>query len=522
MKRRSFLQTTTTAAVSLPLALNGLQIGAFPKSALFQFLNPDSDRVLVLIQLNGGNDGLHTLVPLDQYDKLANVRQNIILPESSLLPITDTAALHPVMGGMQELWDQGKLSALQSVGYPNQNRSHFRSMDIWHTASEADEYLSTGWLGRYLDTRHPGYPDDYPNADHPDPLAITIGSLVSETCQGSAVNFSMALTNPFDLGQLLTGGDDTVPNTPYGEELTFLRDMIAQTNAYTDVITEAANQGANSSSLYDDNNPLAQQLKTIALLISGGLKTKIYIASIGGFDTHANQVVDGEPTQGEHAVLLQSVSDAVRAFQDDLANQGLEERVLGMTYSEFGRQIASNFSFGTDHGTAAPMFFFGSCVNPGIIGDNPEVPDQVEPQEGVPMQYDFRSMYGSVLMDWFDVPESEVKNLLSDAFQYIPIVDPCAITNTENRTPIVEEELEVYNFPNPFREQTTIVFHTANEDVRVSIFNPLGQEMEVIANRRFSTGEHQLYYEARNLPAGNYYVRVQTKDRVRTRMMVKQ
>lgn len=522
MKRRKFIQTTAASAIGLPLMLNGLKVGAYPRSSILDFIDPDSDRVLVLVQLTGGNDGLHTLLPVDQYDKLANARSNIILPENSLIEVEDTVGFHPEMTGMKELYDDARLGIVQSVGYPNQNRSHFRSMDIWTSGSSAEEFVSTGWLGRHFDGFLPNYPDDYPNAEYPDPIAITIGSLVSETCQGTAANFSMALNDPNSLFELASGGDGDVPDSPYGEELSFLRESIAQTNAYTDTIQEAADKGANLSSLYPDDNRLAQQLKTVALLVSGGLKTKVYVVSIGGFDTHANQVDAADPLVGEHAQLLRTVSDAVRAFQDDLKQQGLEERVVGMTFSEFGRQIASNFSYGTDHGTAAPIMLFGSCINPGILGDNPEIPDQVEPQEGVPMQFDFRSVYGSVLMDWFELPESEVKSLLYEDFQYIPVLQPCAVVNTEERQSYFQEDIPSYNYPNPFREQTRIVFESGAEWARVSVFNPLGQEIRVLADRRFPQGEHQLLFEAHGFPPGNYYYRIQMKDRQKTRIMVKQ
>jgi uncharacterized protein (DUF1501 family) len=203
MKRRSFLKTSSV--VSLPLLLNGMPISAYSRSRLFNFLNTETDKVLVLIQLNGGNDGLNTILPLDQYDNLANVRSNIIIPEGSALPIDDVTAFHPNMTGLRDLYLDGKMEIVQSVGYPNQNRSHFRSTDIWTSGSPADEAWNTGWLGRWMDGDHPTFPDAYPNPDFPDPLALTVGSLVSTTCQGSAANFSLAIEDPFSLSQLATG-----------------------------------------------------------------------------------------------------------------------------------------------------------------------------------------------------------------------------------------------------------------------------------------------------------------------------
>ncbi|MCB0640958.1 MAG: DUF1501 domain-containing protein [Phaeodactylibacter sp.] len=506
MKRRKFLQSTATA-VGLPVVLNGMGVSAVRKSQLFNFLNTDNDKVLVLIQLSGGNDGLATVLPLDQYSNLAAARSNILIPESSALLLDDMTGLHPAMTGMKGLYDDAKLAILQAVGYPNQNRSHFRSTDIWTTASPAEEFWTTGWLGRHLDVDHPDFPTGYPNEDDPDPLAITMGTLVSQTCQGIAANYSLALEDPFNLSPLTQGGDDEVPDTYYGDELTFLRQTISQTNAYSEVITTAAENG-NNLAAYPGDNRLAQQLKNVALLISGGLQTKIYVVTLGGFDTHANQTEDGAPLEGDHANLLRTLSDAVAAFQEDLKLLDLQERVVGMTFSEFGRRIRSNDSFGTDHGTAAPLMVFGSCVNPGILGTNPEIPDEVDVQLGVPMQYDFRNVYGSILMDWFELEQSVVQQLLFDDFAYIPIVNGCATTaTTDLEPPATELGLQVY--PNPLRRHATIEFNCAKERVRLSLFDSLGHEVKVLFDKTLTAGKHQVALDAKGLSSGTYFCRLQ-------------
>ena len=213
MKRRSFLKHTGQA-LALPVFLNGLPVSAISRSSLFGNMNSNSDRVLVLIQLNGGNDGLNMVIPVDQYDGLANVRGNILLPQSSLLSLTDTTALHPSMAGVRGLYDQGKLGIVQAVSYPNQDRSHFRSTDIWTSGSPANEFWPTGWLGRYMDSQYANFPDGYPNAQHPHPFAITMGTVVTETCQGTAANFSIAINNPLTLSPILEGEPGSIPNTP--------------------------------------------------------------------------------------------------------------------------------------------------------------------------------------------------------------------------------------------------------------------------------------------------------------------
>ncbi|MFN7119310.1 MAG: DUF1501 domain-containing protein [Saprospiraceae bacterium] len=417
MKRRNFIKSAGTA-MSIPLFLKGMPLAAMPKSSIFNFMDPNSDRVLVIIQMNGGNDGLNMIIPRDQYSGIAAVRSNVMIPENKVLALTDKVGLHPVMPGIKALFEDARLNIVQAAGYPNQNRSHFRSTDIWTSGSPANEFWNTGWLGRYFEKDHADFPENYPNPAYPHPFAITMGSIVSQTCQGTASNFSMTLSDPFNLFPLTQGVGSETPDTPYGRELTFLRTSILQTNAYADSITEAANGGSNKVT-YPANNRLAEQLKNVALLISGGLQTRVYVVSIGGFDTHANQVVGSDTATGDHATLLQQLSEAMAAFQNDLKQLNLEERVLGMTFSEFGRRIRSNESLGTDHGTAAPLLLFGTCVNPAITGDNPDITSDIDGNEGVPMQHDFRDVYGSILKDWFGVEETVVKDLLHPEFRYL-------------------------------------------------------------------------------------------------------
>ena len=518
MKRRQFIKTAGAAA-SAPIFLNGMSLSVLSSPLWLEAVDDESDRVLVLIQLNGGNDGLNTIIPLDQYGKLYNARPNLIIPESSIISVTNKIGFHPRMQGIKSLYDEGKLGIVQSVGYPNQDRSHFRSMEIWSTGSSAEVFKKTGWLGRHLDEQTVGFPQGYPNVQHPHPFAISMGNYVSETCQGAAANYSMTLNDPFTLGQLAEWGGEDPLLTIYDEELSFLRMTIGQTNAYASGIVAAAN-GGNNLATYPDTR-LATELKHVARLIAGGLKTKIYTVSLGGFDTHSNQVASGNAIAGGHANLLESLSQAVRAFQQDLAQLGIEERVVTMTFSEFGRQIRSNASLGTDHGAAAPLMLFGSCINPQVLGQNPQIPDQVAVQEAVPMQYDFRDVYGSVLMDWFGVPENTVKDMLYDNFQYLPIVSRCnsPVTSTGEVEP--HAPIEAYNYPNPFRDWTAIRFISGDEWVRLSIFDALGSEIQVLSNQRFSAGEHELRFDGSRLPAGNYHFRLVMGSRQQAFKMLK-
>ena len=515
MKRRSFLRNASV--LSLPLMLGGSKLAALAQPRLAAAVN-DDDRILVLLQLNGGNDGLNTLIPLDQYSGLAATRSNLLIPESSVLAVSDTAGFHPAMTGVRELYDAGKVSVIQGVGYAGQNRSHFRSTDIWNTGSASDTVETQGWLGRHLDVRFPGYPNAYPTVDNPDPFAIVMGTAVSETCQGSAANFSIALNDIDNVGQLPNFGGTENDGTPYGDELAWLRQTIEQSNQYAAGIQDAAGAGSNLAT-YPEDNELAARLRDVARLISGGLTTKIYIVELGGFDTHANQTVENDPTAGEHAVLLRTLSDAVAAFQADLAALGLEERVLGMTYSEFGRRIRSNASQGTDHGDAAPLFLFGGCVSGGITGENPEIDPAVGIDEGVPYQYDFRNVYGSVLMDWFGVEDATVRNLLLDEFEYVPVLAACRTTSATDFSPLRSAALTVA--PNPSRGQFTVGFRSDAERVRVVLFDGMGRQVRTLTDRTLAAGDHRLTVNTSGLPAGAYFVHLTMAGGVRaTRRVV--
>lgn len=516
MKRRSFLKKST--AFSLPLFLGGFNISAAAAPMMRELVNGD-DKVLILIDLSGGNDGLNTIFPLDNYDNLANARPNIIIPQGALLNINDTLAFHPEMKRAKQLYDTGNLSIVQGVGYADQNRSHFRSADIWNTGSNAADNKTTGWLGRYLDDTYPNYPADYPNPDCPDPFAITLGRSISGTCQGVASNFSMAIINTDDIGGLNTGIEAPLPNDCYGEELGYVVETFKKSNAYADQVIAAADAGFSNEYLYSDTT-LSNQLKTVAKFISGGLQTKIYVLTIGGFDTHANQVNGSDPATGKHAELLKTLSEAIFAFQKDIELQGFQDRVVGMTFSEFGRKIKSNAGGGTDHGSAAPMIIFGNCLNAGIIGNNAQIAANVNNNEGVAMQYDFKWVYGSILMDWFGVSQDKVKTLLSDDFQHLPIIGNCneIPTSTDDLISVLNAEV----FPNPFDQKFTLRFSiTKKETVRIQIFDVVGKIVRTISNKLITEGQHKILIEMHSLPSGVYFTRIEAGNGVKTLRVVK-
>jgi len=524
MKRRNFLKHTATAT-TLPILMGGLPLHALDRNPLIDALYSQAmmtDRVLVLVQLNGGNDGLNMVIPRNEYDKLSLVRPQVLLPENSILPLTQEVGLHPSMTGMKQLFDHSKLTVLQNVGYDNPNFSHFRSTDIWMTGSASDEVYETGWIGRYLGQDHPDFPTNYPNDDFPDPLAITIGSIVSNTCQGTTTNMGMAIRSLEEFNQLQTGGTGGTPNTRYGFGLNFIRQSMLQTNQYLGSIQSAANAGNNLSQLYPQSgNRLADQLRIVANLISGGLRTPIYIVNIGGFDTHAQQVDVNNHLTGRHADLMFDLSEAITAFQDDIELLGVQDRVLGMTFSEFGRRIKGNDSYGTDHGAAAPMILFGTQVNGQIIGQNPIIDPAVDETASIPADIDFRSIYGSVLMDWFCVEENDIRTLLYADFQRIPILPPdLSCESSTGLAELLNPALLGQNYPNPFHTSTQIPFVSEGGDLRIDVFNTMGSAIKTLTNQHFAPGEYTISFEADGLSRGIYYYRIRHNNSFATRSML--
>jgi uncharacterized protein (DUF1501 family) len=505
MKRRNFVKNISLASVAAPFVLKDINFQAIQKK-LFNVSKSAEDRVLVIIRLNGGNDGLNTVIPLNSYDNLMAHRANVMLPETSILQITPGLGLHPTMTGMRDMFTAGKLSIVQNVGYPEQNRSHFRSMDIWSSGS-LDPQETRGWLGRQFDNDYPNYPADYPNATYPDPFAISMGYEVSATCQGLMANFSHAINDPFATSNLLTA-NVVNDGTYFGSHMEYLATLIDQTNAYGDQINTAANAGSTLSTMYDTNNPIAVQLRYVAQMISGGLKTKVFILNINGFDTHDAQVSATDTTLGSHRDLLKMLSDAVSAFQNDLMLLNLESRVAGMTFSEFGRQIASNGSKGTDHGDAAPMFLFGACINAGVVGPDPMIDAAIDVQVGVPMQIDFRDVYASILKDWFEVPATEVQSIFDHTVNFYQVLGACNVG-------LEEQEFEkegVLIFPNPAVSYSTIRLKTENEWVKIEVLDLDGRIVKEVADANMDQGTHYIQFEIGDLMPGQYIVTIKKRS----------
>jgi len=524
MNRRKFLRSAGTVTIG-GMAVRGLG------SPLLSALNRSvaEDRVLVIVQLFGGNDGLNTVIPTSAYSQLSSLRSQVLIPQNQVLALSGLTGtgLHPAMTGMQTLWNEGKLAIVQGVSYPEPNFSHFRAQDIYETGGSSDQILQSGWLGRYLNYEYPNYPVGYPNVDVPHPLAIRVSGGVGAGLQNMGVNMGISINNTNDPLNLTGNIYVDAPSADCkGDKLRAIRTIQRQTDLYGNVIEAAASANCTHSNLYPtfstEANRLAQALKVVSQLICGGLKTKIYWVSIGGFDTHASQVDPGNHATGTHANLLRAVSDNIRAFQHDLQLMGIEDRVMGMTFSEFGRRITSNASYGTDHGSAQPMFLFGSNVLPGMLGTNPVIPSNTTSATNLAMQYDFRSVYASVLKDWFCMEQSDVDTVLLNSYQPLALIDPQGCIDVgvhELNQGAGEVILEVY--PNPFVERTTVRYQATGGRVVLQVFTEQGQVVRTLVDQIVPAGTFTVDCDLGDMPAGVYYCRFQNMGRQQVKSMLK-
>lgn len=383
--RRDFLVGGLRLSAILPFA-NPLALAARNENDF----GPDpTDPALVVLQLTGGNDGLNTVVPHRQ-DAYYRMRPNLGLARGGLNALDDDHGLHPSMSGLGELYAEGRVAVVQGVGHPNPDRSHFRSLEIWHTADPEGPAGETGWLGRMADAIVERAPGTMPAlAVEPGELPLSMRGLeflapTVRDARGFRLNSASER-----LGDLR---DELAAARPAESgDLAFLRAAARSTYATARRMSEIAD--APSEARYPGED-LAQRLRLVAQLVRGGFGTRIYHVSFGGFDTHARQA----PV---HADRLRQVSGALTAFQRDLELHGLADRVVTLVFSEFGRRAEENGSRGTDHGRGAPVFLVGSRVRGGLHGTPPDLADLVEGD--VPSTTDFRSIYATLESKWMGV-----------------------------------------------------------------------------------------------------------------------
>ena len=385
MERRKFLKASALASTAwlVPSFLRGHSGLGLQSSR--------AGKNLVVIQWSGGNDGLNTIVPY-RNDLYYQYRPTLGLKKNELLTVSDELGFHPSLAPLRSLYDKGLLSIINSVGYPNPDRSHFRSMDIWHTASSSDAYWSTGWLGRYLDNNCVGCEQPYHALEVDDSLSL---ALKGQTKTGFAMSDPRALKKATDNAFLRTVADH---DHHHEENVAYLYKTMIDTQSSADYLFEQSK--VHHSKVTYPKSKFAKDLKQIAELITADTDTRIYYVSLGGFDTHANQ-------KGRQARLLEQYAEAMAAFVKDLQQNRLLDDTLIMTFSEFGRRVKQNASNGTDHGTANNLFLIGGKLRKaGFYNAAPDLTNL--DKNDLRYEIDFRRIYATVLEDWLDTSATPI------------------------------------------------------------------------------------------------------------------
>jgi len=386
IKRREFLQvgSLATASFFVPKFLKAFETGK---------LVPPGNKVVVVLQLSGGNDGLNTVIPV-RNDIYYRNRPRLGIERTKALSITDEVGLHPALTAFADAYHDGSLGILNSVGYPNPDRSHFRSMDIWQTASQSNEYITNGWIGRYLDAQCNG-------CAHPT-QALEVDDVLSLALKGQNTN-GLAFKDPKRLfgtsNERFFKDVSKLHNDHHDEQpVDYLYKTMAETLSSADYIFKQSR--LHPSMAEYPNSELGKSLKTIASLIYSEINTKVYYVSLGSFDTHINQEMQQQR-------LFKEMNDAVGAFIKDLKANNRFNDVLFFTFSEFGRRVSQNASQGTDHGTANNMFLLGGGLQQkGLLN---EMPDLTDLDEGdLKYKVDFKNVYATVLNKWLGADDEKI------------------------------------------------------------------------------------------------------------------
>lgn len=478
--RRSFIQALGLVGGGSILMGNQAVSAAQATPLTVALSESQNDNILVIIRLNGGNDGLNTIVPVYDYATYANLRPNIRHFEPNLMPLNDDFSLPNYMNDLESVWGDGQMKVVHGVGYPDQNLSHFRSSDIW--ASGAHQYEEpTGWWGRYFEDLYPDYLTNPPAA----PPAIQVGNIGNLIFDGFDNNYAFTVANIEQLQAIGANGAlhdvVNVPDCIYGDKLTYLRATANTTYTYSGVINEAYMAASNNANY--GNGDLAVQLAAVARLIKGGLGTKVYMVSLGSFDTHADQ-------RYQHQALLQDLSSSIKAFYEDLGAGGWDQKVLSMTISEFGRRPYENGSSGTDHGAASPMMLFGPALNgSGFVGDHPDLLTWDDYDNLIPSS-DFRDVYASVLANWFCLDQEVIDSiLLNHNYQPLDLGLDCQTLSVGAPKPF----LRFTHRPVYQNNQTLIVLETQQTaHGRITLYDLMGRELVSLADRMFFPGQHRI------------------------------
>lgn len=499
LSRSEFLRRMALLSGGVGLGISGIPGQAYATMPAGFVNSVPEGNILVIIQLVGGNDGLNTVIPAEN-DQYFAKRPDIAIKKENALALKNGMYLHPSMSGIKSLYDQGNVAIVQSVGYANPNRSHFRATDIWNTGSDANVVWEEGWAARFLAEKYPTYPIGMPTQ----PMAIQLGSVESMLFQSDLGRFGTVFEDPNLFYQLVSGtlaDDEIPPATLAGDELAFLKQVSATSIQYSTVIRDGALRGKNSLT-YPTTN-LGKQLGIVAKLISGGLETPVYLCTIGGFDTHANQLTP-------HANLWKQISDAVAIFQKDLKNQNKGKQVALMTFSEFGRRVNQNGTAGTDHGTAAPLFVIGDTVRGGLIGDNPNLVN-VDSNGDIKANFDYRQVYSTVLSDHLGLSTTSTAGIFKKSFDRLPIfLNSPLLAEAGVRVILLDPA------PNPAAGQVRIQFAVFESmQVDLALYDMQGQIIGSIFNGKVETGTFTQSFDIAQFANGSYLISLATSTGAR-------
>lgn len=470
--RRKFLKLTGKLGLTTPVLLNSSY--AWASAAPLATCSDLNDRVIVIVRLAGANDGLNTIIPLNQYSEYSFLRPDIKLNNTganSIISLDSNHGIHPSMGAFATLLGQNKLAIFNGVGYPTPNYSHFTSENTMFAGKDGSSNLNLtdGMMGRYLESVFPGMAGA-PNRLMLDPVSIHFGNSNPSLFFGHTHNNNIEY-NATSMQNLLFGllaPSILLPdNSDYGILQEYLRGIEKSMDSYYNRIISVFNAGYNSSTIYP-NTSLAKQLRSVARLIKGGSKTKIFMVTIGGFDTHIDQIQTGSTHLGAHANLLANVANSISAFQTDIEALGIGQKIMTISFSEFGRQVKQNASFGTDHGDISPFFVIGQNINGGIYGTHPSlaVPAAATgnaayyyPQSQ--RKYDYRQIYGTLLQDWLGADASimNISKMDSASIGSVPSTKiPNLISASQNAFPdcVKTQLVDCHRFPNDIIECTKI------------------------------------------------------------------
>ncbi|MEO6939579.1 MAG: DUF1501 domain-containing protein [Candidatus Kapaibacterium sp.] len=524
MKRRTFLQGIAATAAAAPIMLNGVPARAMTSLPLLAQMEADAgDKILIIIQLFGGNDGLNTVIPIgqDEYYKLRPVlgiaekdADNVLGAGKVYL---NRALSNGSRGGLTAMLGNGTAALIQGIGYDKPNLSHFRSTDIWLSGinnSDPNVRLDTGWVGRYLEKRYPTFPLSLPD----DPLAIQLGGF-SLALMSSKGRMGIEVGDPSKqkgVSSTLGTLDMDSVGTHYEMEYAFVADIAARSNKYAANVKAAYAAGSAKLQAQYASDVLSQQMASVAALIAGGLKTRVYVVSMGGFDTHVTQQTDA--LNGPHPTLLGRLADSTAQFMFDMVRLGYANNIIGMTVSEFGRRPAENGSFGTDHGASSVQFVFGTQVNSGVFGQTPDLTN-LDENGDLPYQIDYRRVYTEILGDWFGLTLPEARVILQDdSLTPIDVIKPQAGVAAPAQ-PVRVELIQMVNYPNPFSASTTVQINLeARSTIRVDITNTAGQHIATLAEGMHEPGTYKFPFTQAEA-SGTYICSVEAGGKHYTRMM---